>query len=617
MYKTAFSRPWGNLSMNEGAKYNRFRTTMIDNRQDFESIEESPFQEEAILENYVAVANRSEVLSQMKEAVQNGVALLVLTGEEGSGKTMLCRLFEHEASTSCKTVFFPRAVDSFDDVLRIIAQRLGLDAGIEMGGGNVDQALDDITDFLLSQAEDVELLVIFDEAENIFLATLERIRKMLDRINGSGARMHILFSGKKAFLENCDQLSICDFQNSDKCHFELTPLSKAETVDYLRNCAARLTGIDASNVFTDEAVTNIAELAKGNFRMINILGEESVKTPGDDTSFMVLLKSIKEGVLAGDGISGDGLYPNLIKKFGAYLPWVGGAICLLLLIFLLSPGDDESGVGQDTGQTEKSETVIVELSEQVQPLEEKLLAIQVAEENVSGEQEIVPLPVEQSVQPDIDQVVEMVEQGVAETTEITETVEVIETTEKNEIEAVVDVVEDIVEQAPQVQVPLKAVTGENDSHAVPHLTQAKKKAIGLSLKPEIEKTKALPRAEVQKDRASTASVAVEQLYRERLFAGAGWAKREKQNMYTVQIMALASADAEKNLKKMLALVDYRQEAGNFYIFKKTTAPGYLYVFYGEYPSLERAKLVKNSLPKFLRDHKPYALSIKGAIAKVK
>jgi septal ring-binding cell division protein DamX len=88
-------------------------------------------------------------------------------------------------------------------------------------------------------------------------------------------------------------------------------------------------------------------------------------------------------------------------------------------------------------------------------------------------------------------------------------------------------------------------------------------------------------------------------------------------MYTVQLMALASWTAEQNLKKLLAEHRYRQEAGNFYIFKQTAASKNIFVFYGEYPTLERARLVRDSLPKFLRDHKPYALSIKGAIAKVR
>jgi septal ring-binding cell division protein DamX len=67
---------------------------------------------------------------------------------------------------------------------------------------------------------------------------------------------------------------------------------------------------------------------------------------------------------------------------------------------------------------------------------------------------------------------------------------------------------------------------------------------------------------------------------------------------------------------MLARDNYRQEAGNFYIFKKTAMPENIFVFYGEYPTMERARLVKNSLPEFLLKYKPYALSIKEAMVKV-
>ncbi|MGB3222553.1 MAG: ATP-binding protein, partial [Desulforhopalus sp.] len=230
---------------------------MIEIKKESESIEVSPFQEEFVLDNFFVGANRVAVLSQIKEAMQDGIALMVITGEEGSGKTMLCRVLEHEVSPLCETLFFPRAVDSFEDVLQLMLTGLGLDAASE----NIDQTLDQISSFLLD--ESIDLLVIFDEAENIFLATLERIRKMLDRINESGARMYIIFSGREAFLENCDQLSICDFQNGNEHHFSLSSLSEAETAAYLANCAARLMDIDATKIFTDEIVNNIYSLAKG------------------------------------------------------------------------------------------------------------------------------------------------------------------------------------------------------------------------------------------------------------------------------------------------------------------------------------------------------------------
>ena len=80
---------------------------MIATNNTSENSEQSPFQGDLLLDSYFACASRAEVLSQMEEAVENGQPLMVLTGEEGSGKTMLCRVLEQEAQ--CQTVFFPDA----------------------------------------------------------------------------------------------------------------------------------------------------------------------------------------------------------------------------------------------------------------------------------------------------------------------------------------------------------------------------------------------------------------------------------------------------------------------------------------------------------------------------
>lgn len=167
--------------------------------KDTEILVKSPFQEEVVVENYFACANRGEVLSQIKEAVQSGATLMVLTGEEGSGKTMICRLLEHQLSPICTTVFLPRTVDSFEEAVQIIARELGLIDVAELEGGDIELTLEQINGFLLE--ESINLFIIFDEAENLFLATLERIRKMLDRAIGAGVQMHILFQVEKHCLK--------------------------------------------------------------------------------------------------------------------------------------------------------------------------------------------------------------------------------------------------------------------------------------------------------------------------------------------------------------------------------------------------------------------------------
>ncbi|GAB6193564.1 AAA family ATPase [Desulfocastanea catecholica] len=561
---------------------------MNDIRNDSKSIGIWPFQEEVVLENYFDGANRGEVLAEMQEAMKNGATLMVLTGDEGSGKTMLCRLLEQEALPfgPGKTVFFPRTVDSFDDVVRSITNELGLDEAGGIDSGNTGQAVDRIVTFLLS--ESVELLVIFDEAENMFLATLERIRKMFDRIKESGARIHILFSGQDTFLENCDQLSLCDFERTDELHFALAPLSATETADYLKHCAARLTDTDATKVFTEEVVGNIYSLAQGNFRMTNMLGEESVNIHSDDTSFMKLLEGVKDGINSARKRSDEGIYSYFRHKVAAYLPWIGGAAgCFLLLFYLFSPGDETNDV--DPVIDHSAKTVQIETP----------AAVPEAKVNVEIPEEQETVAVETAVAMSLGNV----------PAEHDENALVEEEAEK-EIDGVI---EDIT-ASPQAAAEEK----EDIAHLQPATGVKRNPEILPALPPVLppQVIKREPRSKIRKVTAAFAHFPAAKLYDERVSAGSAWTRKNKQDLYTVQLMLLASANAEENLKKMLAQDHYRQEAGNFYIFKKTAAPGNILVFYGEYPTMERARLVKNSLPAFLLKEKPYALSIKGAMAKV-
>ncbi|MCK5516634.1 MAG: hypothetical protein KAI39_07150, partial [Desulfobulbaceae bacterium] len=123
--------------------------------------------------------------------------------------------------------------------------------------------------------------------------------------------------------------------------------------------------------------------------------------------------------------------------------------------------------------------------------------------------------------------------------------------------------------------------------------------------------------EVQKVSSMNAHLTVGQLYAGRIAAGKVWESGARDSKYTIQLMALTSKNAEGNLKQMLAQEKYRQQASNFYIFKKNKTPAGILVFYGEYPTIAEARRMTKSIPAFLQKHKPYAISIKGAVVKVR
>ena len=566
----------------------------------------SPFQEKIALENFYAGANRGEILLEMTGALEDGVALMVLSGEEGSGKSMMCRMLEKETSRLYPSVMFPETVESFEDVVKIVAMRLGLklDAGHEIKG--VDGLLDRLTAHMVEEA--TQLLIIFDGAENIYLATLERIRKMLDRVTHAGGRMHIVFSGRKTFLENCDQLSICDFKNTTELHFELKPLSEQETEEYIRFCAAKLGDGEKTRLFNDGIISNIYSLAHGNFRMTNLLAKESLRTHHDDTSFMVLLESVKDEVDEDEeGVQQE--VPHPVKRYAQYLPWVGGIACFVLLLFyLLKPADNKSELEQVQAPKEPAEVEVI--TQPSPPPQDKI-----AEEVVA-----VPPPfTKEGGQAPAGNTMELLsDSGTAVPGPVI-------AENRDESGGAAKTPLEISQQGhePEGKQSAPIMTSLSEEPPVVAKVVELRQEKPLKRKPTVEaegdkgSLKAKPGVEQPGGKAITSQLIVDQVFQKRLSAGSAWLKGAKDTDYTVQIMVLTAKNAEENLKKMLNQPNYRQEAGNFFIFKKAGGSETIFVFYGEYPSIAKARLTQNSLPSFLREHQPYAISIKAAMSKVK
>lgn len=606
----------------------------------------SPFQERITLDNYFAGANFEEILREIKTAVIGGVPIMLLTGLEGCGKTMLCHLLNSQQGAAYQAVYFPRTVDSFEDVVRTVALHLNLMIDESGTGVSVEELLENITAHLLGEQQ--PLLILFDDAENIYLATLERIRKMLDRISEAGGQLHILFSGRNTFLENFQQLTICDFNELEELRFSIEPLTELETTEYLLNTSEK-TAHGTEGIFTKEVIRNIYDVAKGNFRMTNILAEEALQNHGDDNSFMVLLESVREEVENEFDEKTTFSIAALLEEYRPYLPWGGGLVVVIALLTLFFSADEQPPeVAKHKVEMEILTPEIREKKKLSAEIEEVLPAPSQSEPafvvDVEGP---VSTPSQEELAANEDESREqMTAAGVIE-----KKVEKVGSEKIIVVQPFEVVEEETAGGGVEVAAPVKPYTPEPSGESAERETE---KVPVIAISPVGKKLKKIPPQEPvlqqdivelrpvksmkrkpgerwrdftlttppDNDKKTEKSVSADlvdssdQLYRNRVIAGNSWKNGSKDRLFTVQLMVLTSKTAEKNLRDMLAEDRYRQEAGNFYIFKKNTDPENVMVFYGEYKTIARARLAQNSLPQFLRDHKPYAISIKGAMAKV-
>ncbi len=255
-----------------------------------ETGEISPFQDRINLNLFFSGAQRRNTLEEIKNAISNGVDIIAITGEEGTGKTMICRMLEKEIPADFTPIYLPNSLESFDDVARVIALHINTDS---LGQPVPTAAL--VSEIIVSlQENDTRLVLIFDQAERMYLATIERIRKMLDQINIEEKRLQLVFSGRNSFLENLHQLKICDFGEVEEQEFLLNHLGLSETYAYLNHCAQQIAPSRGKSVFTPEVAKKIFNMAQGNLRMTSILAAKTLDAAESNGAVDIVLDRVKD-----------------------------------------------------------------------------------------------------------------------------------------------------------------------------------------------------------------------------------------------------------------------------------------------------------------------------------
>ena len=461
----------------------------------------SPFQEEPDPEIFFPGAKREDICQSLILDILSGKPLVKLIGREGSGKTLVSRVIIDRLPARFEVVSIDNPVGSFDDLLRIACIDLGMQPLDQPDSANLVHELQRLLE--RRRAADKKTVLLIDEAEKLFLATLERlVRYATDHPENLG--LTIVLCGRPGLDANLAQLSQLSLGVDTDAGYVLPALTENETRQYLRYRlnAAGLAREQHEEIFTEGAVAKIFKSAEGNLRTLNILAEESLQVSCSEKSFMVLLDHVdpEAGGFHAAETSLIEMY-ELLRDNRRLTAALAGIVVLVFLIgFMLSGHGGKESPRQ--AATEKSL---------------------------------------------------------------------------------------IVPGASQPLVPQPAAVAQNFEAAAPAAQSATREG----------------------ERRDGGKI-----FRERLGASTSWLAGAYRGGYTIQLMMLASDQAQASITNSLVQDDYYQLREQFYILRKKTNPPTLFVFYGIYDTMDAAREARNNMPVFLRTHHPYPVSISDALKKV-
>lgn len=252
-------------------------------------LNQAPFKITPNTDFFFSGGNRGPILEALIYAVTHGEGIIKVSGEVGSGKTMLCNMLMQRLPPNVETVYLANPSVSPEEILHAIAFELRLDIDRDATRLEVMQALQQ---YLLKRHGDGKRVVIFvEESQGMPLATLEEMRLLSNLETKNDKLLQIVLFGQPELDENLRQPHIRQLRERITHSFGLTPLSTAETREYLM-FRLRAAGYHGPDLFTDGIVKRIARASSGLTRRINLIADKTLLAAFSENTHTIKMRHV-------------------------------------------------------------------------------------------------------------------------------------------------------------------------------------------------------------------------------------------------------------------------------------------------------------------------------------
>jgi MSHA biogenesis protein MshM len=214
-----------------------------------------------------------EALNTLLVAARNGEGFIKITGEVGTGKTLLCRKFMGTVGEGFVTAYIPNP--SLEPRALILALADELEITLEK---DVDQhrLLKAITHRLLGlAAQGKRVLLCLDEAQAIPLESLEALRLLTNLETQKRKLLQIVLFGQPELNRKLELDSIRQLAQRITFHYHLGPLGRDDLDFYLAH-RLRVAGFTGARLFSGAAGGKLYRASGGIPRLVNIIAHKSL-----------------------------------------------------------------------------------------------------------------------------------------------------------------------------------------------------------------------------------------------------------------------------------------------------------------------------------------------------
>ena len=219
-------------------------------------------------------AQHEEALSHLLYGIHERKGFIEITGEVGTGKTLLCRALLEQLDDSVSTAMVFNSYLSQSELLQAICRDFGLRADMDSRAELVDQ----LNAYLLSEfGAGRNAVVVIDEAQNLEPVVLEQLRLLSNLETADGKLLQIVLVGQPELRDKLSLPGMRQLNQRIAVRFYLKALSSADSSRYIMH-RLQIAGAGTGIRFTPRAMKLIYRYSGGLPRRVNLLCDRSLLT---------------------------------------------------------------------------------------------------------------------------------------------------------------------------------------------------------------------------------------------------------------------------------------------------------------------------------------------------
>ncbi len=214
-----------------------------------------------------------EALNTLLIGLDTGEGFIKITGEVGTGKTLLCRRFLATLGENQLVAYLPNPMLEPRILLIAIAEELGLKL---QGFDYQFHLLKEFNQHLLDMAAQGKRVVIcIDEAQSMPLESLEALRLLSNLETEKRKLLQVVMFGQPELDQKLADPTVRQLRQRIVFHYRMPGLKQQEATHYLSH-RLRVAGHRDGDVFPPASARRLYRWSNGTPRLVNVLAHKSM-----------------------------------------------------------------------------------------------------------------------------------------------------------------------------------------------------------------------------------------------------------------------------------------------------------------------------------------------------